>query len=128
MWVGRYQLQKLLTSKDINFQTAFFYRRYVDDSFILFKSHEHIESFLNYLNSQHPNINFTCELESNKSYETLSLLDITISRPNGSFVTSVYRKPTFTGFFTNFESFLPVIYKKGFIYTILCRYLNICSS
>ena len=88
-------------------------------------SHEHIESFLNYLNSQHPNINFTCKVESNK---TLPFLDITISRSNDSFITSVYRKPTFTGLFTNFESFLPVIYKKGLIYTILFRYLNICSS
>ena len=126
-----------------------FYRRYVDDSFILFKSHEHIEPFLNYLNSQHPNINFTCEVESNKKnakksnkksqtkkkvkqkkvkQKTLPFLDITISRSNDSFITSVYRKPTFTGLFTNFESFLPVIYKKGLIYTILFRYLNICSS
>ena len=102
-----------------------FYRRHVDDSFILFKSHKHIEPFLNYLNSQHPNINFTCEVESNK---TLPFLDITISRSNGSFITSVYRKPTFTGLFTNFESFLPVIYKRGLIYTVLFRYLNICSS
>ena len=93
-----------------------FYRRNVDDSFILFKSHEHIEPFLNYLNSQHPSINFTCEVESNK---TLPFLVITISRSNGSFITSVYQKPTFTGLFTNFESFLHVIYKKGLIYTIL---------
>ena len=100
-----------------------FYRHNVDDSFILFKSREHIEPFLNYLNSQHPKINFTCEVESNKM---LPFLDITISQSNGSFITSVYPKPTFTSFFTNFESFLPVIYKKGLIYTILFRYLNIC--
>ena len=43
----------------IEFQLHF-YRRYVDDPFILFKSRDHMEPFINYLNSQHPNIIFTC--------------------------------------------------------------------
>ena len=64
-------------------------------------------------------------MESNK---TFSFLDITISRSNNSFATSTYRKPTFTRLFTNFESFLPVIYKKGLIHTILFRYINMYSS
>ena len=102
-----------------------FYRRNVDDSFILFQSRNHVEPFLKFLNSQHPNIKFTCDVETNK---TLSFLDITICRSDNSFVTSVYRKPTFTGLFTNFESFLPIIYKKGLIFTLLFRYFNICSS
>ena len=57
-----------------------------DDLFILIKSRDHIEHFLNYLNSQHPNFNFNSEMESNK---TLSFLDITIFRSNNSFATSV---------------------------------------
>ena len=77
------------------------------------------------MNTQHPNIKFTCEIEINK---TLSFLDISITRSADTFVTSVYRKPTFTGLFTNFESFLPVIYKKGLIFTLLFRYFNLCSS
>ena len=102
------------------------YRRYVDYPFILFKSRDHMEPFINYLNSQHHNINFTCEMESIK---TLSFLDIAVSRSNNSFATFVHRKPTFTRFFTNFDSFLPAIYKKkGLIHTILFRYMNICSS
>ena len=51
-----------------------------------------------------------------------------ICRSDNSFVTSVYRKPTFTGLFTNFESFLRIIYKKGVIFTLLFRHFNICSS
>jgi hypothetical protein len=58
----------------------------------------------------------------------LPFLDISIKRFNGNFETSVYRKPTFTGLFTNFESFLPTAYKKGFIFSFLFRYFNICSS
>ena len=97
----------------------FFYRRYVDDSFILFQSRNHIEPFLNFLNSRHPNMKFTFDVETNK---TLSFLDIKICHSHKPFVTSVYRKPTFIGLFTNFESFLPIMnftksYDFNFIYS-----------
>ena len=44
-----------------------YYRRYVDDCFLLFRS-PHTTQFLNYLNSQHPNINISLETENNKTY------------------------------------------------------------
>ena len=47
---------------------------------------------------------------------------------NGIFSTSIYRKPTFTGLFTNFDSFIPISYKRGLINTLLFRYFNISSS
>ena len=37
------------------------YRRYVDDIFVLFRSPDHLEKFKNYLNSTRRNIRFTCE-------------------------------------------------------------------
>ena len=77
------------------------YRRFVDDTFLLFQSKDHVQKFRNYLNKQYKNITFTSEIEENRS---LSFLDIKISRENNKFVTSVYRKPTFSGVFTNFES------------------------
>ena len=64
------------------------YRRYVDDCFLLFRSLDHIPLFLNYLNSQHPNISFTSEIEQEGK---LPFLDIDVSRPNGKFTTPVYR-------------------------------------
>jgi hypothetical protein len=69
-----------------------FFRRYVDDSFALFNSHDHIVPFLDYLNSKHPNIKFTFEIEN--EYKTLPFVDISIKRVNGNFETSVYPKPT----------------------------------
>ena len=42
----------------------------------------------------------------------------------GKFSTTVYRKPTFTGLFTNFESFIPITYKRDLINTLLFRYLD----
>ena len=44
-----------------------YYRRYVDDVFVLFRSPDHLEKFKNHLNSKHRNIRFTCEKEHNNS-------------------------------------------------------------
>lgn len=41
------------------------YRRYVDDTFLLFRKKKNASSFLNYLNQKHPNIKFTMEEELN---------------------------------------------------------------
>ena len=101
------------------------YRRYVDDTFLLFRSIEQIEKFRSYLNCQHPNIKFTSEIEENNS---ISFLDIKITRDCNSFCTSVYRKPTFSGVFTNFESYIPLSYKTGLILTLLFRAFSLCSS
>ena len=40
----------------------------------------------------------------------------------------VYRKPTFSGVYTHFESFLPTIYKFGMFYTLAYRCFKICSD
>ena len=115
---------KWLDNCPTQFKPAY-YKRYVDDSFILFKSKDHIIPFLNFLNSQNPCIKFTYEVETEN---TLPFLDINICHYNGSFLTSVYRKPTFTGLYTNFQSFLLITYKKGLIYSLVFRYFNLWSS
>ena len=45
----------------------------------------------------------------------LSFLDIEAVRGNNKFTTSVYRKTTFSGVSTNFESFIPKSYKYTFL-------------
>ena len=40
-----------------------YYRRYVDDTFVIFKQQSHVTQFLDYLNTRHRNINFTYEME-----------------------------------------------------------------
>ena len=52
-------------------------------------------------------------------------LDVKICRKNGKFVTSVYRKPTFSGVFTNYDSFIPTHQKRGLLHTLLH---SICFS
>ena len=93
------------------------YRRYVDDTFLLFHSKHHIETFRNYLNRQHKNFRFTSEIENENS---ISFLDINISRDNS--------KPTFSGVFTNFGSFIPKSYKYNLLFTLLHRAFKHCSN
>ena len=88
------------------------YRRFVGDTFSLFRTKDHVEKFKNYFKKQHKNIKFTLEIEEN---ESLSFLDVTNNRENNKFVKSVYRKPTFTVVFTSFESSLPDTHKSGLI-------------
>ena len=102
-----------------------FYRRYVDVIFVLFESAEHLSKFLDYFNTRHPNMSFSFEQEKNGK---LSFLDVEVSREKGKFVTTVYRKPTFSGVYTHFESFLPTVYKFGMVYTLVYRCFKICSD
>ena len=92
---------------------------------MMFQSVDHITSILEYMNRKHQNIKFTSEIESNS---TLPFLDIIISRANGHFETSVYRKPTFTGLFTNFHSFIPIQYKRSLVSSLVHRVFNLCSD
>ena len=101
------------------------YRRYVDDTFLLFRSKHRIKKFRNYLNRQHRNIRFTSEIENENS---VSFLDIKISRENNKFTTSVYRKPTFSRVLTNFGSFILKSYKHNLLFTLLHRAFKLCSN
>ena len=76
------------------------------------------------IDAQHPNMNFTSELEVDSS---LAFLDVFVSRLTGKFVTSVYRKPTFSGVHTHYDSYIPQQCKSGFVYTLLHRSFSICT-
>ena len=54
--------------------------------------------------------------------------DIEVSLEKGKSVTTVYGKPTFSGMYTHFESFLPIIYKFLIVYTLVYRCFKICSD
>ena len=71
-----------------------------------------------YMNSRHDNIHFTFETEVQ---DRLAFLDVLVSREASRLVTSLYRKPTFSGLYTNFNSFISDKYKTGLIYCLLFR-------
>lgn len=100
------------------------YRRYVDDTFLLFRSAEHVDLFLTYLNQQHPSITFTSEREMNSK---LSFLDVLVSKGE-TFTTSTYRKPTYSGLYTLFSSFIPHKFKFNIVYILFLRAAKIAST
>ena len=101
------------------------YRRCVDDIFVLISSLDQAEKFKKHLSFKHSNIKFLLEKENEGR---LSFLDINIFCEKGKFVTNVYRKITLCGVYINFNSFIPEIYKTGFIESLLLRCFNLCSN
>lgn len=75
---------------------------------MLFGNKEQVELSFKYLTSQRSNIKFTVEKEVDS---TLNLFDIFISKKDDKTHTSVYRKPTYSGFGTHFFSYIFFIYK-----------------
>ena len=83
---------KWLTECPVQFAPKY-YRRYVDDIFLLFKAKDHVKKFLRYRNSRHPNVKFTCEEEND---DKISFLDISITRTENKFTMSIFRKKTYS--------------------------------
>ena len=81
-----YHEENWLNKCPIEFKPSF-YRRYVDNMFVLFESPEAAHSFREYMSSKHQNINFTVEQENIGS---LLFLGVKICRKNGKFVTRVH--------------------------------------
>ena len=107
-----------------------YYKRFMDDTFLLFSSKDHIKNFFRDINSRHKNMSFTYEEENDNK---LPFLDILVSREDSPrhprfFTTNMYRKPTFSGLYTNFDSFIPQSYKTGLVLSLLFRIYTICSD
>ena len=97
----------------------------MDDIFVLCRDREHHEKFKEYMNSKHENISFTDEVEENN---LLPFLDVAVTRTDDGFTTNLYRKGTFSGFFTNFFSFLSIQFKSCLVSTLLFRCYQLTST
>ena len=79
-----------------------FWRRFVDDTLTIMKSSQ-VESFLNHLNSIDHHIQFT--KEESRPDGSMPFLDILITpKEDGSLSTTVYRKPTHTDLYLQWDS------------------------
>ena len=87
------------------------WKRYVDDTFA-FIDPDKLEEINDILNSFDNNISFTHELEQNNQ---LPFLDALISNNNGDIQSTVYRKPTNTDVYINWNAHAPKIWKNGTI-------------
>ena len=77
----------------------------MNDTF-LFDKPEHVQFLIEYINKKDKNMKFLIEIEI---YGSLSPLDVKVFRENDNFVTSVFRKETFSGLYTNFIGFIPLV-------------------
>ena len=101
--------------------------RYVDDTLAVFKNRNDALRFLKYLNSLHKNLEFTTEHECDDKIPFLDLLIIR-NRDNNIIDLAVYRKPTHSGVFTNFTSFIPFQFKMELVRTLARRAYRLCST
>jgi hypothetical protein len=91
--------------------------RFVDDIFSIIKKHA-LNNFFNLLNSIDTHIKFTFEHESDGE---LSFLDVLVTRNNGSLLTNVYRKPTHTDRYLDYNSHHDKRHKVSTAQTLLDR-------
>ena len=101
------------------------YTRYVDDTFAVFPDTTQKENFEERLNNLHKCLKFTSEVENN---DELPFLDVLVKKQDGSFSTRVYRKTTFTGEYTKWNSFCDRRRKVSLVSTLTHRALMICSN
>ena len=121
-----FYLLSLLSWKNLASKLSFYqskpviYRTCIDNTFLHFCLKHCIEKSQNYLNHQHKN-RFISETENKNS---ISFLDIEISKDNNKFTSSVYGKPTFSGVFTNFSGvFTNSFIRKLSKYNLIAVYL-----
>ena len=100
------------------------YLRYVDDVFAIFRQGVDIDTFLNKINSSHPDIKFTVE----QATKTLPFLDVELKLDENSFDSWVWRKKTHTGVLLNYTAIAPSKWKFGLIICLLNRIWDICSD
>ena len=58
----------------------------------------------------------------NEKQNRMFILDVQIIREDKTFTTSVYHKPTVSGVYTHFDSFLPSTYKFCTVCTLVYRF------
>ena len=102
------------------------WKRFVDDTFVIINK-AHKEEFLTHINSVDNNIQFTAEEPGPDG--SLPFLDILISPDEeGRLVTSVYRKPTHTDQYLQWDSHHPISAKYSVVGILYHRAKTISSN
>lgn len=105
------------------------YRRYVDDTLWFLPTDANIQLLMNYMNTRHKNMRFTYETELD---DCISFIGLTIKHETINnlhcYLTSVYKKPTSTALFTNFNSFTALAYRLSVFRCLVYRAYKLCSN
>ncbi|UYV72113.1 hypothetical protein LAZ67_9001865 [Cordylochernes scorpioides] len=99
------------------------WRKYIDDIFSICDTGQKI-NILDCLNSYHPEISFSLELEDRS---VLPFLDILVIRTTSHYHTTVYHKINNPTFYTDFNSSCPLSHKINTVRTLTKRLVTHCS-
>ena len=104
----------------------YLWKRFVDDTFTIIES-SYKNEFLEHINSIDKHIQFTAE--DQRSDGAMPFLDILVTPgEDGSFSTSVFRKPTHTDLYLQWDSHHTITAKYSVIGTLQHRAQTICSN
>ena len=120
-----FEEQYLPTLFNNNGSKLFAWRRYVDDTFTIFKEDADEKEIQHLLNTFHPCIKFTVEPETNGE---ISFLDVLVKRHDERFDTTVYKKKTTTKLMLRWDSLIPISYRKSSLTTLADRAYRVCSK
>ena len=102
------------------------WKRFVDDTFVVIESSRK-EEFLDHINNLDPHIEFTTE--DAKPDRSLPFLDTLVHKqPDNSLLTSVYRKPTYTDLYLQWDSHHHLSAKYSVINTLRHRIKTVYSK
>ena len=121
-------LEKKLMSQ-LKQQGVVYWKRYVDDILAIIKNDTDIDQLKTTLNSFHKSIQFTAELETDRSLPFLNIL--IRRRPNHNtswFLTDIYRKPMYTGLILKWNSSVPLEHKRSAISSMVYTAIRIISD
>ena len=106
-------------------EVILFWVRKADDTLTAIHN-DHIQPLHDYLNSIHPDIRWTKEVEQDGR---IAMLDVQIIRnPDGKLNFDVYRKPTHTNQYIPFDSHQPLSHKLSTIHALTRRAALIPST
>jgi len=111
---------ELVAIDNLTFPIPFYYR-YVDDIILAAPSNA-LDTLLRTFNSQHSRLQFTMEIEKDNK---ISFLDLTFINDEGTIIFDLYKKPTFSGRYLNYRSHHPLNHKKGIIYGLTDKIINL---
>ena len=122
LFVEELEVQAIQTSSTL----PALWKRSVDDTFTIIKKEDR-NSILEHLNSIHQNIKFTCEEVRDDG--SMPFLDILITpKEDGSLSTSVFKKPTHSDLYLQWDSHHTISSKYSVAGTLYHRAKTICSD
>ena len=102
------------------------WKRFVDDTFVILET-TYKEEFFQHINGIEEKIQFTAE--NTRADGSLPFLDTLVTvKEDGSLSTSIYRKPTHTNQYLQWDSHHAIANKYSVINSLLHRAKNICSN